>query len=293
MDVADRTTNVDSVQHGKLIAITVADGDTMQVFADLSNKVRMHYLSNEAGTIASSACEGNRDYLQNIDYAKELGFTLDDSDLSKENKESLLAFLGQNRDVFARNLSELGTTNVHNHYIDTGDAPAQRSRFYRTSPQVKAEIERQVDEMLQNDISEPSVSPWHSPVVMVRKKKGEFRFAVDYRKLNKVTQPMFFPLPRLDDVFDAIGGAQAQVFSVLDLASGFWQIPLDERTQHKSAFVTHHGIFQFKKLPFGLMNAPMSFQLVMAEVLRGINWKYALVYVDDIIIFSSNFTQHL
>lgn len=107
-----------------------------------------------------------------------MGFALDDSDLSKKNKESLLAFLGQSRDVFARNLSELGTTNVHNHFIGTGDAPAQRSRFYRTSPQVKAEIERQVDEMLTNDIIEPSVSPWHSPVVMVPKTTGEFLFAI-------------------------------------------------------------------------------------------------------------------
>ena len=128
---------------------------------------------------------------------------------------------------------------------------------------------------------------------MVKKKSGEFRFAIDYRRLNRVTKPMSFPLPRLDDVFDTVGSANAKIFTTLDLASGFWQIPLDPETKHKSAFITHQGIYQFRKLPFGLMNSPMTFQLAMTQALRGMNWKYALIYVDDILIFSQNFEEHL
>ncbi|PIK57744.1 hypothetical protein BSL78_05352 [Apostichopus japonicus] len=129
-----------------------------------------------------------------------------------------------------------------------GSAPPQRQRFYRTTPKIKDEIEKQVNDMLQNGIIEPSISEWQSPVVLVKKKDGSYRFAVDYRKLNSVTRPMHFPLPLLEDVFDAVGESEAQIFSVLDLFSGFWQVPMDPDSKHKAAFVTHHGVYQWKKL---------------------------------------------
>lgn len=103
-----------------------------------------------------------------------------------------------------------------------------------------------------------------------------------YRKLNAVTTQFTLPLPRLEDVFDTIGTSQAKLFSTLDLASGFWQIPMDNETKHKSAFVTPSGVYQWKRMPFGLVNAPASFQAIMTQVLRGLNWKSCLVYVDDI-----------
>ena len=234
-----------------------------------------------------------------ISEAKKLGFNLDDADLTDIQKYRLLSFLGKNRDVFATNLSELGVTNVHSHYIDTGDARPIRQRFYRANPQVKAEIERQTDLMLEHGIIEKSISNWQSPVLLVPKPNGEYRFVTDYRKLNSVTKPMSFPLPRIEDVFDVIGESnsfgksKSQMFSTLDLASGFWQIGLDPKTAHKTAFVTHHGQFQYKRLPFGLMNAPMTFQMCMSEVLRGLNWRFALIYIDDVLVFSHDFYQHL
>lgn len=215
---------------------------------------------------------------------------MNDSDLTLDHKNQLIGFLAENRAVFAK---ELGTTDVHFHTIDTGDAKPVHQRFYRSSPAQKAEIDKQIQDMLNSDIIEPSTSPWASPVVLVKKKNGDFRFAVDYRHLNKVTKPMSFPLPRPDDVYDTIGESHAQIFTVLDLASGSWQIPLDHNSQAKTAFTSHSGNYQFKKLPFGLMNAPVSFQMVMTQVLRGLTWQFALVYVDDIIIFSPNFDTHL
>ena len=143
------------------------------------------------------------------------------------------------------------------------------------------------------DLIEPSVSPWQAPVVLVKKKDGTFRFAVDYRKLNQVTKPLHQPLPHIEEIFDTIGQNKPTLFSTLDCASGFWQIPLHKSTAHKTAFVTHQGVYQFKRLPFGMMNAPSVFAMVMNHVLRNLTSKFAMVYVDDILVFSPDFSQHL
>lgn len=229
----------------------------------------------------------------NISSENSIEFDLEKCDLTVNQKEQLHEFLYQNRFVFSSNLSQIGQSKTYQHQIDTGNALPVRGPNYRTSPNMKKEIERQVDEMLQNNIIEPSNSDWYSPVVLVPKKNGEFRFAIDYRKLNKVTRPASFPLPKLEDVVDAIGEADAKIFSVLDLASGFWQIPMDPSTKHKAAFITHTGIYEWTRMPFGLRNAPITFQMVMTQVLRGLHWKQALVYVDDILIYSKNFEAHL
>ena len=117
--------------------------------------------------------------------------------------------------------------------------------FYRQPPHLQKETERQIEEMLENNIITPSTSAWFFPVILVRKQCGTYRFAVDYTKLNKITKLVYFPLPRLECVFDAIGAAKATVFSVVDLASGFWQIPMDPATRQKAAFITQSGIYEW------------------------------------------------
>ncbi len=228
-----------------------------------------------------------------IEVAKDLGFDLSKSELNQDQQREMMIMLGKNRDVFAKNLQELGCTDIHHHRIETGDAAPIKQRPYRTTPEKHQEIERQIKEMSDADLIQPSVSVWQSPVVLVKKKSGQYRFAVDYRRLNQVTEPISYPLPRIEDVFDSIGEAKAKLFSVLDMASGYWQIPLDPETAHKTSFVTHSGVYSFRKLPFGLMNAPSCFSMVMGEVLRGLTFKYALVYVDDILVYSPNFAEHL
>lgn len=104
---------------------------------------------------------------------------------------------------------------------------------------------------------------------------------------------MSFPLPHLETVFDAIGEAKANYFTNLDLMSGFWQMELDEESRKKSTFITQGGVYEWKRMPFGLTNSPISFQTLMSNVLRGLNWKSVLVYVDDILIFSRSFDEHL
>ena len=147
--------------------------------------------------------------------------------------------------------------------------------------------------MLHGGIIEPSFSVWNSPVVPVRNKDNTFQFAVDYRKLNKITMSISHPLPRLECVFDTIGQAHATIFSTLDLASGFWQIPADPDTCHKAAFITHDGKYEWTRMPSGLKNSPMTFQTVMGHVLKDLNCKHVLCYIDDILVLSSSFQEHL
>ena len=148
-----------------------------------------------------------------------------------------------------------------------------------------------VNEMEERGIVQPSSSPWASPVVLVPKKDGSMRFCVDFRRLNSITRKDVYPLPRVDDILDTLGNAQ--YFTTLDLASGYWQVPLDDDARPKSAFTTHQGLYEFVRMPFGLCNAPATFQRAMQSVLAGLEWRDCFVYIDDILVASATFEEHL
>lgn len=138
-----------------------------------------------------------------------------------------------------------------------------------------------------------SLTVKYSPCLLVKKASGEFRLVTNFRRLNKITKPMSFPLPRPECVFDTIGQSHAQYFSSLDLHSAFLQIGMHPDSRHKATFITQNGIYEYKRMPFGLMNAPVSFQMVMTQVLRGLTWRHCLIYLDDILVFSETFDDHL
>ena len=214
--------------------------------------------------------------------------------LSEEQKRTLMIFLGKNNDVFAKSSSDIGCTDLHFHRIETGDNPPFRQRPYRQSPQNQQIIQEHVQQMLKDRIITESNSTWAAPVVLVSKKKtNEMRFAVDYRGLNARTQAINFPIPDLQDALDSVGTAQSKIFSVMDLKSSFWQIPLHPDTADRSAFITHDGCYQFTRVPYGITNGPMAFQMLMSKVLRNINFKFALVFIDDILCHSATLEQHM
>jgi len=220
------------------------------------------------------------------------GLQVDATGFSDAQRDQLIALLYANRDLFTSDLSELPGTDVMTHTIDTGDARPIRQRPYRHSVEARKEIDRQIDVLLESGIIEPSDSPWGSPVVLVRKKNNTHRLCIDLRRVNSVTKASFFPLPLLEDVLHTVSENNPSIFTSLDMSSGFYQLPLDEASKPKTAFVTHRGNFHFKRLPFGISNAPASYQSLMAKVLRGILFSYALCYLDDILCMSDSPEKH-
>lgn len=213
------------------------------------------------------------------------------SDLSFCQQRALRALLLEYAPCFASS-SKVRQTSITKHRILTSDdARPIRQQPYRISAKEREAIRTQVQEMLNDDVIQPSKSPWSSPVVLVKKKDGTLRFCVDYRKLNDITKKDVYPLPRIDDSLDRL--RNAKFFSSIDLKSGYWQIEVDERDREKTAFVTPDGLYEFKVLPFGLCSAPATFQRMMDTVLAGLKWQTCLVYLDDVIVFSETFDQHL
>ena len=152
---------------------------------------------------------------------------------------------------------ELGTTQLVTHSIDTGQHKPIKQQVRRMPFALRKKVEELVEEMLSQEVIEPSGSPWASPIVLVQKKDGNVRFCVDYRKLNQITKLDKFPLPRIDDTLGLLTGSR--YFSTLDLASGYWQVAMHPDSKEKTAFTTFAGLYQFRKMPFGLVNAPATF----------------------------------
>lgn len=207
---------------------------------------------------------------------------------SEEEKLKLRALLYSFRNCFSKSP---GLTHLTEHRINTGDALPTRDGPRRVSMAERRIITQQVKEMEEAGIITKSTSPWSSAVVLVRKKNGQLRFCIDYRRLNAVTVKDVYPLPRLDDVVERLSGSL--YFTSLDLASGYHQIPVAKEDRKKTAFATPDGLYEFHRLPFGLCGAPPSFQRLMDHVLADLKWKECLVYMDDILVTGSSFDEHL
>ena len=185
-----------------------------------------------------------------------------------------------------------GKTSLLHHSIDTGGERPVAKRPYRRPPGQNEIIEKEVKTLMDQGLVYSGFSPWAAPVVLVKKKDGAMRFCIDYRGLNAVTKRAAYLMPRVDDILDSLNGRQW--FTGLDLKSGYWQVALDEDAQRKSAFATRSGQYMWKVMPFGLVNAPATFQHLMDVVLAGLTPELALVYVDDVIIFTKgDFNDHL
>ncbi|CAF1488885.1 unnamed protein product [Adineta steineri] len=181
-------------------------------------------------------------------------------------------------------------TPIH-HVIDTGNHPPISTRPYFKTIQQRKDIQQEIDKMLKNGIIKPSHSPWSSPVILLKKPNGEFRFIVDYRKLNAITRKDSYPQPTTEELLQRLGGHKW--FTKLDLKAGYFQIPIQDCDKEKTAFCTQDGLYQFEVLSMGLMNAPPTFQRVMNNIIGYKRWDFVLVYLDDIMIYSNSFEEHV
>jgi len=211
--------------------------------------------------------------------------------LTAVQSQQLREVILQYADIFRNKLGWPGQAKILPCHINTGDHPPIRKRVRRMAPVEQEVVEKHVQEMLADGVIRPSESPWASPVVLVSKKDGTTRFCIDYRALNEVTKKDVYTLPRIDEVLDALGNSSYR--TTLDLVSGYWQTPVVEADKEKTAFVTRSGLYEFQVMPFGLTGAPPLFQRNMDQVLKGLTWKCCLVYIDDIVVYSRTFEQHL
>ena len=209
-----------------------------------------------------------------------------------EIKERLRKLIREYRDVFSLPSDPLGTAVGIEHYIDTGDAPPFKIAPYKIAPNKIEMIRKEIQEMIDKGVIVPSKSPYSSPIVMVPKKDGSIRMCIDYRRLNSDTVKDAYPLPRIGQTIDALQGAG--FFSSLDLASGYWQIPVAAQDRHKTAFCTPDGgLYECLKMPFGLTNAPPTFQRHMNEIFREVLYKHVLIFLDDVLTYSRTPEGHL
>lgn len=182
-----------------------------------------------------------------------------------------------------------GRTCLLEHDIEVGDTKPIKQRFYRVNFEKRRYLDAEVKYMLENGIAKPSNSSWASPCILVPKSDNTPRFCSDFRKLNAVTKPDSFPLPRMDDCVDQVGAAK--FVSKFDLLKGYWQVPLSERAQEVAAFITPTGLYSYKVMPFGLRNAPATFQRLMNQVVG--DMPGCAVYLDDVVVFSDTWESHM
>ena len=184
-----------------------------------------------------------------------------------------------------------GSTSLVQHTIDTKQSKPIRQKMRNLNQQLQDNFDKQLDKWLKKDIVEESNSPWSSRLVPVAKKNGDIRWCVDYRELNNITVKDAFPLPNIEESLTKM--SNCRVFSALDGTGAYHAVHIDEADREKTAFACHRGTFQFKRMPFGLCNAPATFSRLIMKALMGLDKKYYAPFLDDVAIFSNSFEDHL
>ena len=222
---------------------------------------------------------------------------LDLSDLEEwpqEQAEQARSLLKEYHDIFSLEKHDMGHTNATEHKIvlKDPDTPLFKERFCRIPPPQLDEVREHLKLMLDAGVIRPSNSPWCNAVVLVRKKDGSLRFCIDFRKLNSLTVEDSHPLPHICETLESLAGAAH--FSTFDMNSGFWQVPMAEESKQYTAFTLGSmGLYECDSMPFGLCNAPPTFQRLMQNCLGELNLTYCLIYLDDVIVFSDTPDEHL
>ncbi|XP_070571314.1 uncharacterized protein [Ptychodera flava] len=207
--------------------------------------------------------------------------------LTEPQKLEVRKLLYEYQDIFS---DVPGRTSLAKHSIITTSQQPIHQKPYRHPPAIKDKVREEVQKMLSANIIQSSCSPWASPIVMVPKKDHTIRFCVDYRRLNQITQFDAYPMARIDEILDEIG--RSKFISSLDLTKGYWQIPLDDDSRAKSAFITPFGLYEYLVMPFGMQNAPATFQRLIDSIFSECQ-DYAKSYFDDVNTHSEDWSSHL
>jgi hypothetical protein len=211
--------------------------------------------------------------------------------VNETDRENMKNLLYKYFSLFTENINELGKAKSVQHLNRTTKLPNVMP-MRRTPERLLLIVKKQINDMLKNNVIRPSTSPFASPILFVAKKEeGQMRFCIDYRALNSVTIKDKYPIPNIQLIIDSLHGAK--YFSTLDLLSGYWQIEIAEKHKHKTAFICEYGLYEFNFMPFGLCNAPGTFQRAMNNILQKVLYEFALVYLDDIIVFSKTIDDHI
>ena len=220
------------------------------------------------------------------------GVKLENTKLDEDQMEKVTELFHQWKHVFSTGVTDIGQTDLVKHRIRLNNEEPFKEPYRRIPPRLIQEVREHLEEMKSAGAIRDSESPYSSNLVIVRKKDGSIRFCVDFRKLNRRTMTDAYAIPRVEDSLHLLAGSK--FFSKLDLRSGYWQVELEEDDKCKTAFqVGTLGFFEFNRMPFGLCNAPATFQRLMERCMGEMNLRDCLIYPDDIIIFSSGFDEHL
>jgi hypothetical protein len=211
--------------------------------------------------------------------------------MTQEETRRLKELIQEFQHLFALGNEDLSQTHLIEHTIDVEGYVPIKSKPRQPPHHLKSKVDEMVKSFLDNNIARHSSSPWASPVVMVRKKYGTMRFCVDYRNLNSITKKNAFPLPHINNTLMNLG--KKRYFSSLDMFSGYYQISMEKKAIEKTAFVTTAGLYEFTVMPFGLANAVPTYQRFMTRLLDGVLNDFAYVYIDDILVASEPFEEHL
>ena len=195
------------------------------------------------------------------------------------------------QNIFAKDDTDLGCFVGVEHSIDTGDAKPIKQPMRRIPLAFTGEEEKHLKKMLDCKVIQPSSSEWSSPSVLIRKRDGDIRWCIDFRAVNQVTRKDAYPLPLIEQCLDALAGVV--YMSTLDMNSGYWQLLLAVADRCKTAFQMKDGLYEFLRMPFGLCNAPATFQRAIQLVFRGMTWREVLTYLDDINVLGRGFEDHL
>ncbi|KAG1257677.1 hypothetical protein G6F68_009191 [Rhizopus microsporus] len=214
------------------------------------------------------------------------------SSTEENTPEEIKHFIKQFSNSFAEN-SGLGKISKEYEHIIELKNPNEliKTKPYRLTWEEDTHLKEELKQLLEKGLIRPSKGRWTSPVFFVQKKDKGLRLVVDFRKLNKNTKKMVYPLPHINELLDSLGGAT--VFSTLDAASGYWQVPLHEDSIEKTGFITKYGTYEFLVMPFGLCTASDTYQRMMSSLMAPFIGRFVFVFIDDIIVYSKNIDEHL